>query len=141
MPVFKFYYPLQVRYADLDPQWHVNNTQFLAYIEQARLAYVCHLDLWDGKSFLDLGIIIADVHVAYLSPIVLGQKIRVGVRVSRIGNKSLTFDNQVEDEDSGEVLATGEVVAVAYDFHKQKTGPVSEVWREKITAFEGLATS
>lgn len=139
--MFKFYYPLQVRYADLDPQWHVNNTRFLTYIEQARLAYICHLDLWDGKSFLDLGIIIADVHVAYLSPIVLGQKIRVGVRVSRIGNKSLTFDNQVEDENSSEILATGEVVVVAYDFHKQKTVPVSDVWREKITAFEGLVTS
>jgi len=140
MEKYRFYYPVQVRYGDLDPQWHVNNARFLTYIEQARMAYLCDLNLWDGKSFLDLGIIIADVHVSYLSPISLGQKIRIGVRVARMGNKSLSFESQIEDEGSGKILATGEVVAVAYDFRKHRTIPVSNDWREKIAAFEGLNT-
>ena len=137
MRTFRFYHSIQVRYADLDPQWHVNNTRFLTFIEQARLEYLQLLGLWDGHSFLALGIIIADVHVSYLKPIVLGQKVRVGVRVARIGNKSINFENVIEDEASGEVLATGEVVAVAYDFRTNQTIPVPEEWRTKINEFEG----
>ena len=138
MAEYKFYYPIQVRYGDLDPQWHVNNAKFLTYIEQARFAYLVELKLWDGKSFIDLGLIVADVHVSYKAPIILGQKIRVGVRVSKIGNKSLTYECQIEDETTHAVLATAEVVGVSYNYHTHATQPVPEEWRQKIGRFEGL---
>jgi len=32
MAQFHFYLPLQVRYGDLDPQWHVNNAHTVTYI-------------------------------------------------------------------------------------------------------------
>ncbi len=76
MADYKFYYPIQIRYSDLDPQWHVNNARFLSFIESARLAYIQHLNLWDGKSFRDLGLIVADAHLVYLKPIELGQNIQ-----------------------------------------------------------------
>jgi acyl-CoA thioester hydrolase len=139
MAEYKFYFPIQVRYGDLDPQWHVNNAKFLTYIEQARFAYLVELKLWDGKSFIDLGLIIADVHVSYKAPIMLGQKIRVGVRVSKIGNKSLTYECQIEDETTRAVLATAEVVGVSYNYHTRATQPVPEEWRQKINRYEGLS--
>ncbi len=141
MSNFKFYYPIQVRYGDLDPQWHVNNAKFLTYMEQARFGYLVEVGLWDGKSFLDLGLIIADTHIAYKAPVVLGQKVRVGVRVAKIGNKSLTFECQVEDEESGQVLAVGEIVGVSYDYKTHATRPVTPEWREKISRFEGISNT
>ena len=140
MADFKFYYPIQVRYGDLDPQWHVNNAHTLTFMEQARFAYLLKVGLWDGKSFLDLGLIIADTHVSYKAPIMLGQKVRVGVRVAKIGNKSLTFEYQIEDEDNDMVLATGEIVGVSYNYHTHNTQPVPEDWRQKINIFEGYKT-
>ena len=137
MEKFKYYTPIQVRYADLDTQWHVNNTRFLVFIEQGRFAYYQNLELFDGKSFLDLRMIIADVHVAYKAPINLGQNIRVGTCVTRIGTKSITFESIIEDADTGTVCATAEVVGVCYDFHNHNTMPVPAAWREKLTAFEG----
>ena len=138
MTNFRFKYPIQIRYADLDAQWHVNNARFLTLIEQARLAYLLELGMWDGKSFLDLGIIIADIHIAYLAPIELTQKIEIGVRISKIGNKSLSFDNEVFLLPDKKVLVRCEVVAVAYDFHSHETVPVPEHWRKIITDFENL---
>ena len=138
MANFKFYSPIQVRYGDLDPQWHVNNAKILTYIEQARFAYLVELQLWDGQSFMDLGLIIADVHVSYKAPILLGQKVRVGVRVSKIGNKSLTYACQIEDGTSHAVLATAEIVGVSYNYHTHATQPVPEDWRKKISQYEGL---
>ena len=136
--VFKFYVPVDIRYNDLDPQWHVNNTRYLVFMEQARLDYLCHLGLFDGQSFLDLKMIIADVHVSYLAPIVLGQNVRVGTRAARIGKKSITFEYRIEDADNGDLLATGEVVGVAYNYRAHQTIPVPVDWRQKIGAFEGV---
>jgi acyl-CoA thioester hydrolase len=135
---FKFYIPVEVRYSDLDPQWHVNNTRYLIYIEQARLEYLKHLGLFDSQNFLDLKMIIADVHVSFLAPILLGQNVRVGTRAARIGSKSITFEYRIEDADSGLLLATGEVVGVTYDYRAHATIPVPTDWREKIGAFEGV---
>jgi acyl-CoA thioester hydrolase len=141
MPSFKYYIPVQIRYGDLDPQWHVNNSRFLTFIEQARFSYLVSLGLFDGKSYLDFELIVADVHIAYLAPIKLEQKVRVGARVSRIGNKSLTFEYLIEDEDTGQALGRAETVMVAYDYRAQASKPVSELWRAKIAAFEGLPDS
>ena len=138
MADYKFYFPIQVRYGDLDPQWHVNHSRFLTFIEQARFGYLMELGLWDGQSFMDLGVIVADVHISYKAPIVLGQKVRVGVRVLKIGNKSLTFECQIEDGETHAVLALGEVIAVSYNYHTHATQPVPADWREKISKYEGL---
>ncbi len=82
--------------------------------------------------------IIADVHVSYLAPITLGQNVRVGTRAARIGNKSITFEYRIEDADNGDLLATGEVVGVTYDYRAHQTIPVPADWRQKIGAFEGV---
>jgi acyl-CoA thioester hydrolase len=139
MADFKFYYPIQVRYGDLDPQWHVNNARFLTFIEQARFAYLVELGLWDGKSFLDLGLIIASAQVSFKAPVFLGQKVRVGMRTAKIGNKSLTFEYQIEDEENQEVLATGEVIGVSYNYHTHATQQVPEKWRQAIEKFEDMS--
>ncbi len=135
---FRLYCPIQVRYGDLDPQGHVNNARYLTYTEQARVNYLVELGLWDGSSYLDLGIIVADVHMSFLAPILISQAIQVGARVTRIGNKSIHFEYQIEDEDTGQVMARGESVMVTFDYRAGTSIPVPPAWREKISAFEGL---
>lgn len=136
MKSFHFSIPIQVRYGDLDPQWHVNNARFLAYIEQARFDYLVHLGLFDGRSFFDIGLIVADVHIAYRAPIEIGREMLVRIRTARIGTKSLTFAYRIEEAQTGVLCAEAETVMVAYDYHAHASVPVSEEWRAKITAFE-----
>lgn len=138
MAKFRFFYPVQIRYADLDAQWHVNNAHFLTILEQARLSYIRQLGLWDGKSFLDLGVIVADIHIAYKAPIELEDEIQVALRVSHIGNKSMTIENEILNTKDGSLKAQAEVVLVTYDFRSKTTILVPESWRKKIMEFEGL---
>lgn len=139
MSDYHFYHPIEVRYGDLDPQGHVNNAKFLTYFEQARLAYWIQLGIFTtDQSFMELGIILADVHITYLAPVYYGQNIKVGVHVSKLGNKSMTWEQNVVDADTGKELARGEVVIVAYDYKEEKTISIPPAWREKIIAFEGL---
>ncbi len=136
MNEYKFYCPIQIRYADIDPQWHVNHARTVTYIETARFNFVQELGIFNGESYFDLGWIVADVHVSYLAPIILTQKIRIGVRVAKLGTKSMTLEYQIEDESDGSVLTRAETVMVHYDYHTHSSSPIPDEWREKIMVFE-----
>ena len=121
----------------MTPNGHVNNARFLSFLEEARLAYYRHLNLFESESYLDLPLIVADIHIVYLAPISLLEKIRVGARVKRLGNKSLVFEFEIFSE-TGEVKARSETVMVAYDYHQKKTVPLADKHRRIIAKFEGI---
>ena len=139
MSDYHFYHPIEVRYGDLDPQGHVNNAKHLTYFEQARIAYWINMGLFTkDQSFMELGVILADAHITYFEPIYFGQNIKVGVHVAKLGNKSMIWEQNIVDADTGRELAKGEIVMVAYDYVAQKTISIPQDWREKIIKFEGL---
>ena len=139
MSDFRFFHPIEVRYGDLDPQGHVNNAKHLTYFEQARIAYFIELGLFTrDQSFMDIGVILADVHLTYLEPIYYGQNIKVGVHIAKLGNKSMTWMQNIVDADTGKELAKGEVVMVSYDYRTEQTISIPQEWRQKIIEFEGL---
>ena len=139
MTEFKFFHPIEVRYGDLDPQGHVNNAKHLTFFEQARIAYMIELGLFTkDQSFMEIGVILADVHIAYHAQIYFVEHIKVGVHISKLGNKSMTWYQNIVDAKTGKVLAKGEVIMVTYDYREEKTVNIPHEWREKIKAFEGL---
>lgn len=139
MSDYRFYHPIEVRYGDLDPQGHVNNAKHLTYFEQARVAYMIELGLFTkNQSFMEIGVILADVHITYNEPVYFGQNIKVGVHAAKLGNKSMTWEQNIVDAETGKVLAKGEVVMVTYDYKEEKAINIPHEWREKIKAFEGL---
>jgi acyl-CoA thioester hydrolase len=50
----------------------------------------------------------------------------------------MMWEQNVIDVEAGKELAKGEIVIVAYDYKQEKTIPIPQEWRDKITAFEGL---
>jgi len=139
MSDFRFYHTVEVRYGDLDPQGHVNNAKHLTYFEQARVGYMIELGLFTkDQSFMKIGVIVADVHLTYLAPVYFGQDIKIGVRTAKIGNKSMTWEQNIVDAETDKELSKGELVIVTYDYETGKTISIPQAWREKIAQFEGL---
>jgi acyl-CoA thioester hydrolase len=139
-PVYRFYHPTEVRYGDIDAQRHVNNARTFTFMEQARVKYLQRLGLWDGKDFQAIGIILAEASCTYKAPILLEQRLRVGVRTMKIGTKSIEFSYSIEDDDTGQVMATGRSVQVTYDYKRGTSIPVPDHWREVIQAFEASSS-
>ncbi len=138
MSDIKFFYPIDVRYGDLDPQGHLNNAKYLTYFEQARIRYFVDLGLFEpGQSFMDIGVIMAEAKVTYLAPVEYGTPVKAGVCSCKLGNKSIRTEQAIVHAETGEVFATGYVILVAYDYHAQKTIPIPEEMRKRIEAFEG----
>lgn len=138
MPIFRFFYPIEVRYGDLDPQGHVNNARYLTYFEQGRIAYVRKLGLWSGGSFLEIGFILADAHVIFRRPVCFGQDLRLGVRVTRLGGKSMTMEYSLQDASIQDEMAAGSTVLVAYDYHNACSVNIPAAWKEAIAQFEHM---
>lgn len=138
MNSLRFFHPIEVRYGDLDPQGHVNNAKYLTYCEQARIAYIRQLGLWTSGNFIEIGVILADAHVAFKRPILFGEPLRVGAGVTRLGNKSFEMVYALENTADGGVYALAESVLVTFDYATNQTIPIPVAWRSAIAAFEGL---
>ena len=139
MSTIKFFHPIEVRYGDLDPQGHLNNSKYLTYFEQARIRYFVQLGLFTpGQSFMDIGVTMAEAKVTYHASVEYGMPVKAGVCMCRLGNKSITVEQSIVHAETGEVFASGYVILVAFDYHEQKTIPIPDEMRKKISEFEGL---
>jgi acyl-CoA thioester hydrolase len=139
MSGYKFFHTIEVRYGDLDPQGHLNNAKYLTYFEQARVYYFIRVGLYSmEQSFMEIGVIVADIHIRYHAPVLWEKPVKAGVRIGKIGTKSLTLEQCVVDETTERLYADGTVILVTYDYHEHRTIRVPEDWRDKISQFEGL---
>ena len=139
MSEFRFFHPIEVRYGDLDPQGHLNNSKYLTYFETGRIRYFTELGLFQsGQSFMDIGVIMAEASVTFLAPVHYGMPVKVGVHTSKMGNKSMRVEQNIIHTENGEVLASGYVILVAFDYHKNETIPIPDVMRETISNYESL---
>jgi acyl-CoA thioester hydrolase len=135
---YRFFQAIEIRYSDIDAQRHVNNARYFTYMEQARTKYIKALGIWEGSNFDVIGIILAEQSCRYLSPIQLESDIKVGVRTTRLGEKSIETQYSIQDAQSGAELAIGQATLVAYDYQLEKSILIPDEWRAVITAFEDL---
>jgi acyl-CoA thioester hydrolase len=135
---YRFFQPIEIRYADIDAQRHVNNAKIFSFLENARAVYLQRLGLWDGRDFDRIGIILVQTGCTYKKPIAYGQRIHVGVRTTRLGNKSIEMSYSVQEIDNDTEFATATSVIVAYDYQKEQSINVPPSWRKVIADFEGF---
>lgn len=138
MTEFRFHCPIDVRYADIDLQGHVNNVTYFTYFEHGRLNYLRQLGLWDEVQAGSLGILLAHAACTYRAPITLGQSVRVGVAATRLGRRSFELAYRLDSPDGSVLFAGGSTVQVMYDHRQQRTVPLPNSWRLGIGRFEDL---
>ena len=134
--MFTYTHPITVRYRDLDPQGHVNNSVYLTYLEAGRIGYYQQVGIYHPDQTLLTGMVVVRNEIDYLAPIQLGQEISVGLRVEKLGTKSITFAFQMAAVSDGKALAQGRSVMVAYDNETEQGIPIPVEWREKIINYE-----
>jgi acyl-CoA thioester hydrolase len=81
--------------------------------------------------------VVAHAEIDFLAPIAYGQPLRVGVRLEKMGTKSMIFDFLVEATDGSRAFARGQSVMVAYDNATESSRPIPPEWRKKLSEFEG----
>ena len=136
--LYKFFHTLRVRYAEVDAQGIVFNSHYLTYFDCAITEYYRKIK-YDyisevKKSKKDFHVI--KTTIEYKKPISFDQIIDLGVKISKIGNTSLTFDISIYSNRKNILLAEGNIIQVYTDQIKKCSTPLSKSFVKKIRKFE-----
>jgi acyl-CoA thioester hydrolase len=135
---FHFSTPIQVRWTDLDPLNHVNNSIYIQYFEFVRGLYMLEAcPTWDWQKDMFL---IASVHCDYIKELKIGQPdTRAHVRTARLGTKSFELQYAITTQVPGKPIqlhAVGSTVQVMFDTHSRTTMPIPDWVKNEILAYE-----
>ncbi|PCI68505.1 MAG: thioesterase [Piscirickettsiaceae bacterium] len=127
-----------VRWGDADMFGHINNVQYIRYLESGRVAYceeVLNLPL---LADMKVGWLLADIQCAFLQQVHYPENLAVLTRISKIGNKSATVLAEIYREGENKPVITSNGVMVWFDFESQQTTPIPDVIRTKVVAYEKI---
>jgi len=132
--LYRFSTTTEVRWRDLDAMNHVNNAVYFTYLEQGRVHYLRELGLVSDDP-MGIGFILAEAHCAFRSPLKLGERVTVRIRISELGRSSFVFHYRLEGRD-GRLAAEARSTQVRYDYDTEQSVPLSNEWRRVIAAYE-----
>jgi acyl-CoA thioester hydrolase len=118
-----------VRFADLDPNQHVNNAVYATYFETGRVTLMKDRSyglMPDGLAWIMVRL---DMH--FRAELKWPGTIEMGLGVSKFGRTSVTFDQVVFSE--GRCVASAQSVSVLIDDQSRKPTPLTD---EIKTGFE-----
>lgn len=108
-----FRMPVALRWRDLDAFNHVNNSNFLTYLEEARIRWFAS---WEGEWVNDaMAPLMAAVQLNYRMPIPYPADVVVELFTDRIGTSSATIGHRIVSEDGAALYCDGHVVVVWID--------------------------
>lgn len=127
-----FRMPIELRWRDLDAFNHVNNSNFMTYLEEARIRWFDSLgEAWITDDYAPL---LAAVQMNYRVPIPYPASIVVELYSERVGNSSVTVGHRIVSDDGRIVHADGHVVMVWIDRASGRPTPLPDSVRNAATA-------
>jgi acyl-CoA thioester hydrolase len=111
-----------VRFADLDPNQHVNNAVYATYFETGRVTLM--KDLKYGLMPEGLAWIMVRLDIHFRAELKWPGGIEMGLGVSKFGRTSVTFDQVVFSE--GRCVASSQSVSVLIDDITRRPVPLTD---------------
>jgi len=131
--------PIQIRFADTDMLGHVNNANYLTFMELARMSYFNEV-VNDAVDWSKEGVILAKSVIDYRRPILIDDVLHVHLCVDHISSKSFNFSYRFVVSKEGEetVYAEGSTIMVCFDYQFNKSIVMPDKWKERIKEYEGM---
>jgi len=126
-----FVAPIGVRWRDLDAFNHVNNANYLTYLEEARLQWLQHVPGWFNEHSMP---VLAASEVNYRRPIEWPAQLNVQLFCERLGNSSITLAHRIVDASNDALYSDGKVVLVWMDPATGKPVPLPPSIRDAAQA-------
>ena len=126
IPAMLFRMPIDLRWRDLDAFNHVNNANFMTYVEEARIRWFESAgDDWLSNGRIPL---LAAVQMNYRLPIPYPARVFVQLLTERVGNSSLTLGHRIVGEDD-RLYADGHSVLVWIEMASGRPVPLPDAVR------------
>lgn len=121
--------PYQVIFRDVDAFGHVNNAVFFTYFEWARTLLWYELTGFGGAT--DIGFIVAHAQCDFKRQLNL-EPIEICVRVGELRTTSFDTHYEIRTNDGRDLVATGKVVVVLFDWETRSKIPIGDDLRRRI---------
>ena len=135
---FRFKTPVRVRWMECDAQGIVYNGAYLGYLEIGQAEYYRNLGfaiyIIPQSGYFDFAVVKSTQE--FKAPAKVDEIIELHVRVSNIGNTSLTLNLEIYPEGSDRLLTSIETIYVGYDAATESSRPVPDAIRQLVTHFE-----
>jgi acyl-CoA thioester hydrolase len=129
---------VRVRWMECDAQGIVYNGAYLGYLEIGQSEYYRNLGfaiyIIPQSGYFDFAVVKSTQE--FKAPAKVDEIIELHVRVSNIGNTSLTLNLEIYPEGSDRLLTSIETVYVGYDAATESSRPVPDAIRQLVTHFE-----
>lgn len=128
MPVFE----IPTRWGDMDAQGHVNNAQFVEYLQEARTELLL---AGPNAHLLGGGVVVTAHQVEFVRPVVHGQGVRVRVWVDQLGAArfSLAYELTADDE----VALRARTTLCPFDLDTGRVRRLTAPEREHFASLQG----
>lgn len=123
------YHDFTVLVRDLDPQGHVANHVYVAYLSEARARFMRAFD--DGGPGFKPSVV-AEIRCRYRSPLLAWERFRVGVRIATLGRTSVGFAYEIRTDDR--LIADGDSVEVLVDPSTRRPREIPPPVRTRIAS-------
>ena len=125
--------PWQVIFRDIDTFGHVNNAVYLTYFELARTSM--WLALTGGSRSKDVGFIVARTECDFHHQLEM-EPIEIRVRIGDMRTTSFDTLYEIWSASGRQLVATGRVVVVLFDWDKNRKTPITDELRQKVRMFQ-----
>jgi acyl-CoA thioester hydrolase len=124
----------RVRFGDLDAMRHLNNVVFLRFFETARISFLQELvpehDPARPENQGDFGLIFAECHINYRSPVLFDETVAILCSVGAVHRSA--FRVEFEMRVDGRLAAEGYGVLVGFNYALQRAAPLPDPIRTRL---------
>ncbi|CAN5816284.1 thioesterase family protein [soil metagenome] len=128
---YRFFCPITTRWNDNDVYGHVNNVAYYSYFDSAANLYLireCGLDVVRSPAIA----LVVSSSCEYHAPLAYPDELRAGVRIDRLGEKSVTWAIAIFRAGEANAAASGKFVHVFVDRMTRKSVPIPDSMRAPL---------
>ncbi len=130
---YRRFLPITTRWMDNDVFGHVNNAAYYSFFDTAITHFLvqCGILAWQGGSHL---LMVAENNCRYHSEAAFPDPLTAGVRLARLGTRSIRHEVAVFRDGVDTAAAEGWFVHVCVDAATRRPAPLPDRWRQILEA-------
>jgi acyl-CoA thioesterase FadM len=131
---FLFSTRIPIRIGEINRAAHLSHVFLVQILEEARAQFLVSLGYGDEVNIHQgLGFILGDLGVIFKGQAYYGQSLLVEITAVDFKNKSFDLVYRVTNSVSGQEVAAAKTAIITFDYHTQKSVPVPEDLKKKLT--------
>ena len=128
---YRYFLPITTRWMDNDAYGHINNVTYYSYFDTVANHYLIHEGGLDILTSPVIGLVV-ESRCTYRAPLAYPDPLRAGLRVDKLGNRSVTYGIAIFKEGESQAAAHGTFVHVFVDRQSRKATAMPERLRAAL---------